>query len=130
MIGPPFRKLSIRKFVQPDFAGGAEGDGKAAGAALKVAETAGLGIAPAGAGEATTPGAAGDVIPCAPTAGEANAPGAPGAAGDATVVGGGTAGAAGVAVAPGGGPGGGGGFCANAATAAKMSAEERSVFIG
>ena len=54
MIGPPFWKLSIRKFVQPDFTGCA-GDAAALaageGAALKVAETTGLGIAPGAAGE-------------------------------------------------------------------------------
>jgi len=71
MMGPPLRKLSIRKFVQPAFAGAvgaAEGDG---GAALKVAETAGLGIAPG------APGTPGD-MPGAPTAGDGMPPGAAG----------------------------------------------------
>ena len=77
----------MRKFVQPAFAGAgvgaAEGDGEAA---LKVAETTGLGIAP------------GD-MPGAPTAGDVTAPGTPG--------GGGTTGCAGVVPAVGGGGGGG-----------------------
>jgi len=119
-MGPPLRKLSIRKLVQPAFAGAtvgaAEGDGAAA---LKVAETAGLGIAPPGA-----PGTPGD-MPGAPTAGDGMPPGAagevtapgtpgdviaPGTPGDvATPGGGGTTGCAGVVPAAGGG-GGGGGF--------------------
>src|SRR5437660_11548514 len=43
MIGPPFWKLSIRKFVQPVFGGGAAGVAAAGGeaAVLKVAETTG-----------------------------------------------------------------------------------------
>ena len=121
MIGPPLRKLSIRKFVQPAFVtgaavGAAEGDGPAA---LKVAETAGLGIAPGTpgdmpgdmpgpptAGDGMTPGAAGEVT--APgTPGDVIAPGTPGDV--ATPGGGGTAGCAGVVPAAGGG-GGGGGF--------------------
>src|SRR5437762_10950886 len=94
MMGPPFWKLSIRKFVQPDFTGCA-GDAAALAAgeaaALKVAETTGLGIAPGAAGEVAgapgtptgdgiTPGAAGDVT----------APGTPGVV--ATPGGGGRAG--------------------------------------
>src|SRR5438477_3892443 len=69
MIGPPFWKLSIRKFVQPVLGGGAAGAaGLAAGeAALKVAETAGLGIAPGAAGDVAgapgTPGAGGGITP-------------------------------------------------------------------
>lgn len=111
MIGPPLLKLSMRKFVQPDLATGA-GLAAAAGegeAALSVAETTGLGIAPGApgevpgaptAGDGMTPGAAGDVI----------GPPAAGAPGDiATPGGGGTAGCAGVFAAAGGG-GGGGGF--------------------
>ena len=110
MIGPPLRKLSIRKFVQPAFAGGAagaaEGDGPAA---LNVAETAGLGIAPGApgtpgdmpgetpgaptAGDGMTPGAAGEV-PAPGTPGDVSAPGTPGDV--ATPGGGGTAGCAGV----------------------------------
>src|SRR5437764_1652863 len=86
MMGPPLRKLSIRKFVHPAFCGvvavegaAAEGEGEAA---LKVAETTGLGI---------VPGTAGDV-PGAPTAGEAAIPGAagdatPGAPGEVTTAG-------------------------------------------
>src|SRR4029077_12446071 len=54
MIGPPFWKLSMRKFVHPDFTGGA-GDAAALAAgeaaALKVAETTGLDVAPGAAGE-------------------------------------------------------------------------------
>jgi len=117
-MGPPLRKLSIRKFVHPAFATGAgvaEGDGEAA---LKVAETAGLGIAPGApgtpgdmpgaptAGDGTAPGAPGEVTaPGAP--GEVTAPGTPGDV--ATPGGGGTPGCAGVIPAVGGG-GGGGGF--------------------
>lgn len=104
MMGPPFWKLSIRKFVQPDFTGCA-GDAAALAAgeapALKVAETTGLGIAPGApdevagapvAGDGITPGAAGDAT-------------APGAAGDVATPGGG--GKAGVVAAAGGGGGGG-----------------------
>ena len=116
-MGPPLRKLSIRKLVQPAFAGAAvgaaEGDGAAA---LKVAETAGLGIAPGAAGDMPGAPTAGDIIvPGAP--GEVTAPGtpgdvtAPGTPGDvATPGGGGTTGCAGVVPAAGGGGGGGGGF--------------------
>src|SRR5437763_15030567 len=53
MIGPPFWKLSIRKFVQPVLGGGAtDAAGLEAGeaAALEVAEATGLGIAPGAAG--------------------------------------------------------------------------------
>src|SRR5207237_3081359 len=115
MIGPPFWKLSIRKFVQPVLGGGAGGAaGLAAGeaAALKVAETAGLGIAPGAAGEgAGAPGTPGDgITPGA--AGDATAPGAPG---DVATPGG--RGRAGV-VAAGGGGGGGGGW----ATAVNVTA--------
>jgi len=107
MIGPPLRKLSIRKFLQPAFAGAAagvaEGDGPAA---LNVAETAGLGIAPGAAGEVAgapgTPRAGDGITPGA--AGDATAPGAPG---DVATPGGG--GRAGVVAAAGGGGGGGGG---------------------
>src|SRR5207248_408131 len=109
MIGPPFWKLSIRKFVQPVLGGGAtDAAGLAAGEAapLKVAETTGLGIAPGAAGEVAgapgtptgdgmTPGAAGDVT----------APGKPGVV--ATAGGGG--GRGGGVVGAGGGGGGGGG---------------------
>jgi hypothetical protein len=120
-MGPPLRKLSIRKFVQPALATGAgvaapEGDGEAA---LKVAETAGLGIAPG------APGTPGDIpgeipgdMPGAPTAGEGMTPPgaagvviAPGTPGDVPMAGGGaTVGCAGVVPAAGGGGGGGGGF--------------------
>src|SRR5262249_31800647 len=109
MMGPPLRKLSMRKFVQPALttgAGVADGDG----AALKVAETTGLGIAPG------APGTPGD-MPGAPAGGEARAPGAPGTPGDVTAPGtpgdaampgwGGTAGCPGVVPAAGGGGGGG-----------------------
>ena len=118
-MGPPLRKLSIRKFVQPALATGAglaaaDAEGEAA---LKVAETAGLGIAPGAPG---TPG----VMPGAPTAGEVIVPGAagevtaPGTPGDVTVPGaagevatpgggGGTTGCPGVVPAAGGGGGGG-----------------------
>src|SRR5438270_3483272 len=93
MIGPPLRKLSMRKFVQPDFCGCVVTAGDAAG--LSVAETAGLGSAPVAPGEVSAPGAAGDVI--APGAGDVMAPVvAPGAAGDIPVAVGGTPGAAGV----------------------------------
>jgi len=117
MIGPPLRKLSMRKFVQPALTTGAgvaaaEGDGEAA---LRVAETTGLGIAPGApgdmpgaptAGDGMTPGEAGEVT--APgTPGDVTAPGTPGEV--ATPGGGGTAGCAGVVPAVGGG-GGGGGF--------------------
>lgn len=119
----------MRKFVQPDFDGWFVTGGDAAG--FNVAETAGLGIAPAAAGDVTAPGPAGDVM--APGAGEVMAPGpVPGA--------GGTAGPAGVVapaglVAAAGGPGGGGGgggFCAMALTAiaAKTTELRTSVFIG
>src|SRR5438045_7536734 len=117
MIGPPLRKLSMRKFVQPALTTGAgvaaaEGDGEAA---LRVAETTGLGIAPGApgdmpgaptAGDGMTPGAPGEVT--APgTPGDVTAPGTPGDA--AMPGGGGTTGCAGVVPAVGGG-GGGGGF--------------------
>ena len=116
-MGPPLRKLSMRKFVQPAFSGAgvaaAEGDGEAA---LKVAETAGLGLAPGApgtpgdmpgaprAGDGMAPGAAGEVIaPGKP--GDVTAPGIPG---DAAMPGGdGTTGCAGVVPAVGGGGGGG-----------------------
>jgi len=118
MIGPPLRKLSIRKLVQPALAGAVVGPALAAGeapAALNVAETAGLGIAPG------APGAAGEMagdmpgdIPGAPSAGEATVPGAagefiaPGTPGEVPIVGGGaTLGWAGVVPAAGGGGGGG-----------------------
>src|SRR5438876_7746059 len=106
MIGPPFWKLSIRKFVQPVLGGGAAGAaGLAAGeAALKVAETAGLGIAPGAAGDvAGAPGeaGAGDGV----TAGGARGAAGPGAPGDVAPPGGGGRGG-GVAGA-GGGVGGG-----------------------
>ncbi len=112
-MGPPLRKLSMRKFVQPALTTGAgvaaaEGDGEAA---LKVAETAGLGIAPG------APGTPGDMPGAPGAAGEVTAPGtpgdvtAPGTPGDvAKPGGGGTAGCAGVVPAVGGGGGGGGGF--------------------
>lgn len=96
MIGPPLRKLSIRKFVQPVLAGGAVGAaGEAAG--LSVAEIAGLGIAPGAAGEATAPGAAGEVMPGAAAAGDVIAPGAAGCCCGIVVAGGCPAGWAGVA---------------------------------
>jgi hypothetical protein len=107
MIGPPFWKLSIRKFVQPVLGGGAaDAAGLAAGeAALKVAETTGLGIAPGAPGEVAgapgTPVAGDGITPGA--AGDATAPGTPG---DVATPGGG--GRAGVVAAAGGGGGGGG----------------------
>jgi len=109
MIGPPLLKLSIRKFVQPVLGGGAtDAAGLAAGeaAALKVAETTGLGIAPGAAGEVAgapgTPRAGDGITPGA--AGDVTAPGTPGVV--ATPGGGGRAG---VVAAAGGGGGGGGG---------------------
>jgi len=106
MIGPPFWKLSIRKFVQPVLGGGAtDAAGLAAGEAapLKVAETTGLGIAPGAAGEvAGAPGTpTGDGI----TPGAAGGVPAPGTPGVVATPGGG--GRAGVVVAAGGGGGGG-----------------------
>ncbi len=75
-------------------------------AALKVAETTGLGIAPGAAGEVAgapgTPRAGDGITPGA--AGDATAPGTPG---DVATPGGG--GRAGVVAAAGGGGGGGGG---------------------
>ena len=107
MIGPPFWKLSIRKFVQPVLGGGAAGAaGLAAGEAapVKVAETTGLGIAPGAPGEVAgalgAPSAGDGIAPGA--AGDATAPGTPGVV--ATPGGGGSAG---VVVAAGGGGGGG-----------------------
>src|SRR5207253_10095956 len=83
MIGPPFWKLSIRKFVQPVLVGGATDAARlcaGAAAALKVAETTGLGSAPGAAGEVAgapgTPVAGDGITPGA--AGDATAPGAPG----------------------------------------------------
>jgi len=109
MIGPPLLKLSIRKFVQPVLGGGAtDAAGLAAGegAALKVADTTGLGIAPGAAGEVAgapgTPRAGDGITPGA--AGDVTAPGTPGVV--ATPGGGGRAG---VVAAAGGGGGGGGG---------------------
>ena len=150
MIGPPLRKLSIRKFVQPAFAGAAgaaEGDGPAA---LNVAETAGLGIVPGTPGDmpGETPGDIPGDMPGAPTAGDGMTPGAagevtapgtpgdvtaPGTPGDvATPGGGGTTGCAGVVPAAGGG-GGGGGFWAAAwnviAAIAATTVTVRIVFI-
>jgi hypothetical protein len=105
-MGPPFLKLSIRKFVQPVGFGAGVAEGAADGeAALRVAETTGLGIVPGTAGEVSR---AGDV----PSAGDVTAPGAAGEAraGDVAMPGGGTAGVRAVAgVCPAAGGGGGGG---------------------
>jgi len=91
--------LWSRKFVHVGGGVGAA-DGEGDGAALSVAETAGLGI---------VPGTPGDIAGDVPTAGEVTAPGA---AGEATPAapGGGTGGVRAVAgVCPGAGGGGGGG---------------------
>jgi hypothetical protein len=129
-MGPPFLKLSIRKFVQPVGFGGGVAEGAADGeAALRVADTTGLGIVPGIAGDVPR---AGD----APKAGDVPSPGeetAPGAAGDVAMPGGGTAGVRAVAgVWPGAGGGGTGGWgCASAMAAVAVSASEavRSFFI-
>src|SRR5205823_3719879 len=77
MIGPPLRKLSMRKFVHPALTGAgvaaAEGDGEAA---LNVAETAGLGIAPGTPGDmpGDIPGDMPGDMPGAPPGGDGMTP--------------------------------------------------------
>ena len=118
MIGPPFLKLSIRKFpvvsTWPGIFAAGDGDAPAAGDSVAVTVDPGAGDPAAGApaaGEAPAaggaPGAPGAAVGMPGGGGTLvdGAPGAPGAAGCTPVAG--LLGAAAL-----GGGGGGGGFCA------------------